>query len=230
MGKGINVLSLFDGISCGQLALRQAGIKVDKYFSCEINKAASLVARSNFPDMISLGDITETFWTGQRFELKNGDGWLETPSYGKIDILMGGSPCQDISSLSSTMKGLEGIQSSLFYHFLRLYKETKPKYFLLENVQGKKTATKAITKMMGVKPFRFNSNLVSGQNRKRLYWTNIPVNRMPEPKTVLLKDILETDVDEKFFLKNGRLKWLLGESGQNSVKKTFTNIDAEKAG
>lgn len=226
----MNVLSLFDGMSCGQIALERADKLVERYYACEIDKPAIKVARSNYPNMVSLGDITTTFYTNTGFELKGDNSWLEvSDSNHKIDLLIGGSPCQDISNLSKLRLGLEGDKSSLFFHFLRLMKETKPKYFLLENVVGNKEAINTISKLMGVRPIKISSNWVSAQNRMRYYWTNIPVNSLPKKKDIRLVDILEKDVDEKYFLKDGRLKWILGDSGQKSLEKKFTTLDPHKA-
>ena len=229
--NGINVLSLFDGMSCGQIALERAAIKVKNYYASEIDKPAINVARYNYPEMTSFGDVNELFFyhnTG--FEIKNGDSWLNVPYDGEIDLLIGGSPCQDISNLSKFKLGLEGEKSSLFYQYWRMWQETKPKYFLLENVAGNKSAIDSITKLMGVKPIRICSSWVSAQTRMRYYWTNIPVNTLPKRTNTRLVDILEKNVDEKYFLKDGRLKWLLGASGRRSLKKRFVGIDTELAG
>lgn len=222
----MNVLSLFDGMSCGQIALERVGIKVDNYYASEIDKQASMVARYNYPNMVSLGDVNEVFWnTGIGFKIKNGDSWLEVSYSGEIDLLIGGSPCQDISNLSKFKLGLGGEKSSLFYQYWRMWQETKPKYFLLENVAGNKGAIASITKLMGVRPIKISSNWVSAQNRLRYYWTNIPVNSLPTKKNIKLIDILEREVDEKYFLKGGRLKWLLGDSGKRSLESKFTSLD-----
>lgn len=226
----MNVLSLFDGMSCGQIALERADKEVERYYACEIDKPAIKVARSNYPNMISLGDITTTFYTNNGFELKGDNSWLDvSDSNHKIDLLIGGSPCQDISSLSKLRLGLDGHKSSLFFHFLRLMKETKPKFFLLENVVGNKETTNTISRLIGVRPIKINSNLVSAQNRTRLYWTNIPVNSLPKKKDITLIDILEKNVDEKYFLRDGRLKWILGDGGQRCLEKKFSSLDPHKA-
>lgn len=171
----MNVLSLFDGISCGRIALERAGIKVDNYFASEIKDIAIKVTQSNYPDTIQIGDITK----------------LDVSTLPKIDLLIGGSPCQNFSSANLTSRdGLEGDKSSLFYHYLRILKEVKPKYFLLENVKMKKDQEAAISDLLGVKPILINSNLVSAQNRPRLYWTNIPNVVPPADKGILLNDIL----------------------------------------
>lgn len=172
----MNALSLFDGISCGHIALDRAGIKVDKYFASEIKDIAIKVTQSNYPDTIQLGDITKV----------NAD---ELP---QIDLLIGGSPCQDFSLANRNVTGLEGEKSSLFYHYYRLLKELKPKYFLLENVRMKKDDQAKLSELLGVEPIAINSNLVSAQNRPRLYWTNIPNIVIPADKQIDVNDILDS--------------------------------------
>jgi DNA (cytosine-5)-methyltransferase 3A len=206
----MNVLSLFDGMSCGQIALERAGIKVDNYFASEIDKHAIKVTMSNYPNTIQLGDVTK----------------IDTEELPKIDLLIGGSPCQSISTLGDRT-GLEG-KSSLFFHYLRCLKELKPKYFLLENVVGSKKAIDEISKLVGVEPVLFNSNLVSGQNRARYYWTNIKFE-LPTDKGILLKDVLDSNPRDTCILTPGRFKWLTSESGANSIKKRYTVIDPIKA-
>ena len=171
----MNVLSLFDGMSCGQIALERIGIKVDNYFASEIDKYAIQVTMKNYPNTRQLGDVTGIKYSGNY----------------KIDLFIGGSPCQDLSKGKTDGEGLYGTNSSLFWEYVRLLKEVKPKYFLLENVTMKKEWEDIITKELGVKPIEINSNLVSAQNRKRLYWTNIPSIKQPEDKKILIKDILD---------------------------------------
>ena len=175
----INVLSLFDGMSCGQIALERAGIKVDKYYASEIKEHAIKVTMNNYPKTIQLGDVTQ--W--RKWNLP------------KIDILIGGSPCQNLSVAMAKehRKGLEGDKSSLFYEYYNLLQEVKPKYFLLENVGGMDKKDKSIiTELLGVEPIQINSKLVSGQLRNRLYWTNIPSVSIPMDRGILLNDILES--------------------------------------
>ena len=171
----MNVLSLFDGISCGRIALERAGIKVDKYFASEIKDIAIKVTQSNYPDTIQLGNVTK----------------LDASTLPKIDLLIGGSPCQDFSLANKTISGLEGEKSSLFYQYYRLLNELKPKYFLLENVKMKKEDQAKLSELLGVEPIPINSRLVSGQNRPRLYWTNIPNIIPPADKQIQLNDILD---------------------------------------
>jgi len=154
---GINVLSLFDGMSCGQLALQKAGVKVNQYFASEIKTHAIKVTQLNFPNTIQLGSVLD----------------VKARDLPKIDLLIGGSPCQDFSSANKEKLGLQGDKSGLFYEYLRLIKECKPKYFLLENVAMDNYSYAAISEMLGTYPTNINSELVSGQLRQRSYWTNI---------------------------------------------------------
>lgn len=170
--KTMNVLSLFDGISCGQLALQRAGIKVDNYFASEIDPHAIKIAQKNFPTTKHVGSVTE----------------LKAENVPAIDLLIGGSPCQSFS-MAGNGEGFDG-KSKLFWEYVRILKEVKPKYFLLENVKMKKEWEKVITDALGVEPIMINSALVSAQNRRRLYWTNIPNIEQPTDKGTLLRDIL----------------------------------------
>jgi site-specific DNA-cytosine methylase len=171
---GLNILSLFDGMSCGQIALNRMGIKYDKYFASEIDKHAIKVTMSNYPNTIQLGDITK----------------ITTDNLPKIDLICGGSPCQGFSFAG---KGLNfnDPRSKLFFEFVRLVKECKPKYFLLENVNMVQSWQDIISEQLGVNPIYINSRLVSAQDRKRLYWTNIPVVGLPEDKNISFVDIVE---------------------------------------
>ena len=174
----MNILSLFDGMSCGQLALERAGIKVDNYFASEIDKYAIAVTQFNFPRTVQLGDITK--W----------EDW----SLPKIDLIIGGSPCQGFSHAG---KGLNfnDPRSRLFFEFINILNALNPKYFLLENVRMKKEWVDIITNYVGIEPILINSALVSAQNRNRYYWTNIPVEQ-PKDRHIYLKDILLPDADE----------------------------------
>ena len=177
----MNVLSLFDGMSCGQIALDQLDIKVDNYYAAEIDKWAMQVAKKNYPNMKHLGDVTE----------------LKGDDLPKIDLLIGGSPCQGFSFAGKQLN-FDDPRSALFFEFVRLLEETKPKYFLLENVRMKQEYQDVISEHLGVKPIMINSALLSAQNRVRLYWTNIPNIEQPEDKGIVLKDILEDGVDDSF--------------------------------
>lgn len=183
----MNVLSLFDGMSCGQIALQKLGIKYDNYYASEIDKFAMQIAKKNFPDTIHIGDVTQ---------VRSGD-------LPKIDLLIGGSPCQGFSFAG---KGLnfDDPRSKLFFEFVRLKKELNPKYFLLENVKMKKDSMDVISEFMGTQPIEINSALVSAQSRKRLYWTNIPFNPLIPDKGILLKDIIQHDHNEAAVKKTER--------------------------
>ena len=179
----MNVLSLFDGISCARVALDRAGIEVNAYMASEIEKNAIKISQKNYPDIIHVGDVV-------RLEVE-----------GQVDLLIGGSPCTDLSIAKKDRKGLEGDKSCLFWEFVRIKKECNPQWFILENVASMPKADRdIITREMGVEPVMFNASLVSAQCRKRLFWTNIPFD-LPEDRGILIKDILEAEVDEKFYIK-----------------------------
>lgn len=182
----MRVLSLFDGISCGQVALERAGIPVEVYYASEIDKYAIQITQKNYPNTIQLGDVTKIDFT---------------QFIGKIDLLMGGSPCQSLSiTQSKTRQNLDG-KSKLFFEYVRAFETIKPRYFLLENVASMTDeCKKIISEYMGVKPLLIDSNCFSAQDRPRLYWTNIPVDIWGLQECPLcLSDIMEKDVDEKYF-------------------------------
>ena len=181
----MNIMSLFDGGSCGQVALERAGIIVDNYYSSEIDKHAIQVTQKNYPNTIQLGDVTKIDFT---------------PFIGKIDLLIGGSPCQSLSiTQSQTRENLDG-KSKLFFEFVRALETIKPKYFLLENVASMKDECRdIITQYMGVEPVLINSNCFSAQDRPRYYWTNIPFDKSISECNLCLEDILENEVEEKYF-------------------------------
>ena len=187
----MNVLSLFDGMSCGQIALNRLGIKYDNYYAAEIDKYAIEVTKKNYPNTIHLGDVTK----------------VKATDLEPIDLLMGGSPCQGFSFAGKQLN-FDDPRSALFFEFVRLLKECKPQYFLLENVRMKKIYQDVITEHLGVEPIMINSSLLSAQNRLRLYWTNIPNITIPEDKGLVLKDILEynqTSVSELSEAKKDRV-------------------------
>jgi site-specific DNA-cytosine methylase len=190
-------------MSCGQIALMQLGFKIDKYFASEIKKIAIKVTKYNYPDTIHIGDVTKV-------SFKDGILYTENGNYevGHIDLLCGGSPCQDLSGMNKKQVGLAGAKSSLFWEYARIKKEVNPTYFLLENVGSMPYAdAMEITKEMGVDVVRINSSLVSAQQRDRIYWTNIPGSgtylfgggqiEQPEDKKIMLKDILESGYTNK---------------------------------
>jgi DNA-cytosine methyltransferase len=178
----MNILSLFDGISCGQVALNRNDIKYDNYFASEIEVPAMNITNYNFPKTKQVGDITK----------------LKGSELPQIDLLFGGSPCQSFSN-AGRGAGFDG-SSGLFWEYVRLLEETKPKYFLLENVVMKKDWEDIITKAVGVDPILINSSSFSAQDRKRLYWTNIDISSY-ENRNIYFKDILETNPDNKLFLR-----------------------------
>ena len=208
----MKVLSLFDGISCGRLALERAKIKVDSYYASEIEPNAIKVAKHNFPNTIEIGDICKISYENGVLHTKNGDF-----DVGHIDLLIGGSPCTNFSSIgyangmvsgSTEIKTLEQYlslkekncvfegQSYLFWEFVRILGEVKPDFFLLENVHMAKKWESIITENMKVLPIKMNSSLVSAQNRPRLYWTNIPNVAPPSDKNISLSDILSESSDD----------------------------------
>jgi DNA (cytosine-5)-methyltransferase 3A len=181
---------LFDGISCGRVASERSELKIDKYYASEINEASIKITQKNYPDTIQLGNVMDL----SEEKINKLD---------KIDLLMGGSPCEDLSIVKSKIRtGLDGDKSKLFWEYIRIKNTINPKYFLLENVASMSDESKnIITEQIGIKPIMINSNLVSGQDRERYYWTNIPNITQPEDKGIILKDIMETNVDEKYFYK-----------------------------
>lgn len=191
-----NVLSLFDGMSCGQIALGKAGITYDKYYASEIDKHAIKVAMHNYPNTVQLGDVTQ----------------VRAEDLPQIDLLIGGSPCQGFS-FSGKQLNFSDPRSKLFFEFVRLVKECKPKYWMLENVAMKKEYEDVISEHLGVSPVVINSSLVSAQNRVRLYWTNFPIDQ-PEDRGITLSDILEDfEMDGKPLNKATILGRRLNENG-----------------
>ncbi len=180
----MKVLSLFDGISCGMVALERAGIRVDAYHAYEIEPNAIKISAKNYPQIIRGGDVTKEDFT--RFK--------------GIDLLIGGSPCQSLSIVQSqTREHLNG-KSRLFFEFVRALKEAQPKWFLFENVASMNDESKRIiSEYLGCQPIYIDSGDFSAQQRPRYYWTNIPVSGPQEASSLVLRDIMETDVDEKYF-------------------------------
>ena len=200
----MKILSLFDGMSCGQLAIDRIGIKNYTYYASEIDKYAIQIAKKNFPNTIHIGDVTA----------------ISPGNLPKIDLLIGGSPCQGFSFAGKQL-AFDDPRSKLFFEYVRLLKELKPKYFLLENVRMKKEYLDIITEYLGVEPVLINSSLFSAQNRQRYYWTNIPFNKNIIDKGVVLKDILEegfnTERDKSHCLDANYYK---GSSVENYKKKS----------
>lgn len=191
----MNVLSLFDGISSGQIALDRVGIKYTTYYASEIYDKAIETTQKNYPNTIQLGDVKEI----------DESVLSELP---QIDLLIFGFPCRNLSRTVINNiehnQGLEGQHSSLFYDAVRILKSIKPKYFLVENVASMKNEDKdIITETLGVEPRFINSSVFSAQDRKRYYWTNIPIEELPEDKGLVLRDIIQDaeDVEEKYWYK-----------------------------
>ncbi len=207
----MRVLSLFDGISCGRVALERAGIKIDEYYASEIDKFAIKIAQKNYPDTIQLGDVT------------NWREWDLPP----IDLIIGGSPCQGFSFAGKQLN-FDDPRSKLFFDFVDIVNHYKPKYFLLENVKMKKDYQNIISEYMGVEPVMINSNLVSAQNRNRLYWTNIPNFQLPQDKNIMLKDIIQDDVDESYLLKGKWEEWWQ-KNKDFQISKKYSALNPDKA-
>ena len=185
MKMNMNIVSVFDGISCGMVALQRAGIKVDRYVAYEINKHAIAISQKNFPGIEHCGDVTTADFT----------------QYRGFDLLIGGSPCQSLSIVQSkTRQHLDG-KSKLFFEYVRAMEEMKPKFFLFENVASMNDESKqVISELLGCEPIFIDSGCFSAQQRPRLYWTNIPVEPfVPFDSPLVLKDIMQTDVPEKYF-------------------------------
>lgn len=200
----MNVLSLFDGLSAAQIALNRANISYDNYFASEIDKFAIKVTQHYYPNTVQLGNVLDITFT----------------SLPKIDLLLGGSPCQGFSN-SGKRYDFEDPRSKLFFEYVRALKECKPKYFLFENVKARNTVRDTISEFLEVQPIEINSNLVSAQNRKRYYWTNIPNIVQPNDKGILLQDILETDDNVLKQYKANKLPYLCKLF--NDSKKQYLN-------
>ena len=221
--KGLKVLSLFDGMSCGQIALDQLSIPVETYYASEIDKYAIQVTQANYPNTIQVGDVTK----------------LNSKDYIDVDLIMAGSPCQGFSFAGKQL-AFDDPRSALFFEFIRLLKEIKPKYFLLENVRMKKEYLNIISQEVskcypkitfGISPILINSSLLSAQSRQRYYWTNIPNIQQPEDRGIVLRDILETDVNDELsaeavaYMKRGSEKW----SGGKSRAEHYIKHESKKA-
>lgn len=178
------VLSLFDGMSCGQIALNQLGLEVEKYFASEIKPHAIKCTQHNFPDTIQIGDVCKMSYKGGILTTENGSFEV-----GKIDLLIGGSPCQGFSRAGKELN-FNDERSKLFFEYVRILKEVNPTYFLLENVVMRKEYSDVITDILGVTPIMINSALVSAQERKRLYWTNIQGIEQPQDRNIYLCDVV----------------------------------------
>ena len=207
---GLTVLSLFDGMSCGAIALREAGISVKQYFASEIDRQAIRQTQHNFPDTIQLGSVTD----------------VKASELPPIDLLIGGSPCQGFSFAGKQLN-FSDPRSKLFFEYVRILREIQAYNpdvkFLLENVRMLKECENVITEQMGLFPVMINSALVSAQNRVRMYWTNIRTKSVPnlfftevysdipQPKDrcIFLRDILENDVDKRYYLSQKQISHLI---------------------
>jgi len=226
----MKVLSLFDGMSCGRIALDQLGIPVEKYYASEIDKYAMQVSAANYPDIEQVGDICN----------------LDPKDYKDVDLMLAGSPCQGFSFAGKQL-AFDDPRSALFFEFIRLLKVIKPKYFLLENVRMKKEFLEVITEQLSqcyeqadvdnqfknvlnevrFEPIFINSSLVSAQSRQRYYWTNIPGIKQPEDRGIVLRDILETEpnnftkMSDKFVKRNGDRNCMIDQN-----KEKASNLSA----
>jgi DNA-cytosine methyltransferase len=212
----MNVLSLFDGISAGRIALERAGIKVDNYYASEVDKYAIQISKKNHPNIIQMGDVTK--WRDWDID------------WSSIDLVIGGSPCQGFSFAGKQLN-FEDPRSKLFFDFVdichRVADENPKMKFFLENVRMKKEYQDVISGYMGVEPIVINSSLVSAQNRVRFYWTNIPNVTQPNDKSLLLKDILQDDIDDKYHLSDeivSRFKPVESKSHVGTTKPDFRTI------
>lgn len=211
MSRGLKVLSLFDGISCGMVALERAEIPVERYVAYEIDKYAIQVSKANYPQIEQMGDVTTADFT----------------QYRGFDLLIGGSPCQSLSIVQSkTRENLDG-KSKLFFEYVRAKEQMLPKYFLFENVASmNKESKQVISNCLGCEPILINSADFSAQERPRLYWTNIPILNNDKKSNLVLKDIIESNVDEKYFYNYPLLNMDL--SKQVCAIMDFKNHDMHK--
>lgn len=223
----MNILSLFDGMSCGRIALRELGIEPERYYASEIDKFAIAQTFLNFPDTIHIGDVTK---------------WKEwNVDWAGIDLILAGSPCQGFSFAGKQL-AFDDPRSKLFFVFIDILNHVRSLnpdvFFLLENVNMKREHMRVINEYTGVIPVNINSNLVSAQNRNRWYWTNIRTRKVglfgeihsdipqPEDEGILLRDILEEEVDEKYYLSDKALRYVTN----NILRENkFTDIDGDKS-
>lgn len=213
----MNILSLFDGISIGRLAAERANLPIDKYYASEIDKYAIAVSKKNFPDIVHLGTVEDH----NKWDI----------DFGKIDLLLGGSPCQGFSFAGKQLN-FNDSRSKLFFQYVEILKKIKKEnprvFFLLENVKMKKEYQDTISKYLGVQPIEINSNLVSAQNRKRLYWTNIPNIKQPKDKKIFLKDIVHENADMDYAVSDTWCRWFK-EKAQYLIDKNYVAVSPEKA-
>lgn len=200
--KAINVLSLFDGISCGQIALERARIPVKNYFASEIDKHAIKVTQHNYPNTIQLGDVTK---------------WKEW-DLPKIDLLIGGSPCQDLSVANKSGEGLSGKKSSLFWYYLDIMRNYNPIYFLLENVKMSRLNKETIDRELETEGILINSALLSAQKRNRYYWTNIHISEIKD-KGILVKNVLDQNPSEALYLSDEEIEQIAYKKSKKKLPR-----------
>lgn len=210
----MNVLSLFDGMSCGQQALTELGVKVDNYFASEIDSYAMSVTKFNYPNTQFIGDVTK----------------VSGHDLPKIDILVGGSPCQGFS-FSGKRLNFEDPRSALFFEYVRILKELQEKNpsikFLLENVVMEKQHEDVITKYLGVKPIKINSNLVSAQQRNRLYWTNLEVGEL-EDRGIYWDSVQISTRENVMYYSEQAFNWLFKDERRKKRYKEYNSKTKEK--
>lgn len=203
----MKILSLFDWISCARVALDRAWISVETYYASEVDKYAIQIAQKNYPNTIQLGDVRS----------------VTKDMVWEIDLLIGGSPCQDLSVAKKDRKGLDGEKSGLFWEYVRILKEVNPKWFILENVASmSKESRDTISDVLGIEPIMIDAALVSAQTRKRLFWTNIPRVMLPYDRNISLQDILERNVEEKYYVNITDKYWYKWLVDINKKAKTLT--------
>lgn len=214
---GLNVLSLFDGISCGKVALERAGISVDKYYASEIDAPALAVSKARHSDIIQLGDV------------KNWRNW--DIDLGSIDLLIGGSPCQGFSIAGKRLNFADK-RSKLLFEYLGVLNAIRAKnpniLFLLENVKMEIEVEEAISNCLGSEPIKIDSALLSAQRRKRLYWTNIEGVTQPKDKGIMLKDIVHKNADSDVAMSESWCKWFT-ERAKYLIEKQYVTVSPEKA-
>lgn len=204
----MKVLSLFDGMSCGQIALNRAGIEYNDYFASEIDKHAIRVTQKNYPNTKQIGSCVE----------------IKGDDLPKIDLLIGGSPCQGFSFCGKQLN-FEDPRSELFFEFVRLLKECNPRYFLLENVRMKKEYEQVISSYLGVDPIVINSRLVTYNQRKRLYWTNIPNVKKPYDLKLDKKDIVKDNYYGTIKVLKDRTRIVVESKEMHSLTARYTDLN-----
>lgn len=214
------MLSLFDGIGCGRVALEKAGFKIKEYYASEVDKYAIKVAKENYPDIIEIGDVTKVSY-------KNGVLYTEDGEYNieHIDLLIGGSPCQGFS-FAGKMLNFNDPRSKLFFEYERILKEVNPTYFLLENVTMKKEYEDVISERVGVKPILINSELTSAATRRRLYWTNTSEVAQPNDCDIYFGDIREWNVPmSSFYYTENAMNWIHNHEKRTGKKLRIIQDD-----